>query len=226
MRTSGNSVVRWSDQSSSVGSSPGSCGSLPGEEIAERGAGDVDVAAVAVDEIHRHAERIVDVALEAHAGLEHERQHARARAGRCRATPRCACDRKPLGLPSVKGEQAKIAVAIGCSASDTRSFLTMSASSAKSRFTWMVAVRYIMSRPRVPTSRHVARHHLVALLGHARRLGQRPVGREADAEEADAQRLADAEHLRRRCWCVSAPISCTVSSGRAGELELAAGLER
>ena len=60
-------------------------------------------------------------------------------------------DRKPLGLPSVKGEQAKIAVATGCSASDTRNFLTMSASSAKSRFTWMVAVRYIMSRPRLPT---------------------------------------------------------------------------
>ena len=60
-------------------------------------------------------------------------------------------DRKPLGLPSVKGEQAKMAVAIGCSASDTRNFLTMSASSAKSRFTWMVQVRYIMSRPREPT---------------------------------------------------------------------------
>ena len=60
-------------------------------------------------------------------------------------------DLKPLRRPSVNGEEANSAVAIGCSASETRSFLTMSASSAKSRFTWMVAVRYIMSRPRVPT---------------------------------------------------------------------------
>jgi hypothetical protein len=37
-------------------------------------------------------------------------------------------DRNPLGLPSVKGELANIAVATGCNASDTRSFLTMSAS--------------------------------------------------------------------------------------------------
>ena len=37
-------------------------------------------------------------------------------------------DRKPFGLPSVKGELAKIAVATGWSASDTRSFFTMSAS--------------------------------------------------------------------------------------------------
>jgi hypothetical protein len=32
-------------------------------------------------------------------------------------------DRKPLGLPSVKGELANSAVATGCSASDTRIFL-------------------------------------------------------------------------------------------------------
>jgi hypothetical protein len=37
-------------------------------------------------------------------------------------------DRKPFGLPSVKGELAKSAVATGCRASDTRSFRTMSAS--------------------------------------------------------------------------------------------------
>ena len=53
------------------------------------------------------------------------------------------------GLPC--GEDANIAVAMGCSARLTRSFFTMSASLPKSRFTWMVAVRYIMSRPRLPT---------------------------------------------------------------------------
>ena len=48
-------------------------------------------------------------------------------------------------------QAVKIAVAMGCRASDTRNFFTMSASLAKSRFTWMVEVRYIMSRPRLPT---------------------------------------------------------------------------
>ena len=42
-------------------------------------------------------------------------------------------DRKPFGLPSVKGEFANNAVATGCNATETRSFLTMSASEEKSR---------------------------------------------------------------------------------------------
>jgi hypothetical protein len=50
----------------------------------------------------------------------------------------------------VKGESAKSAVAIGCSASETRNFFTMSASLAKSRLTCTVQVRVIMSRPRSP----------------------------------------------------------------------------
>jgi hypothetical protein len=57
----------------------------------------------------------------------------------------------PFGRPSVNGEAANNAVAIGCSARDTRSFCTMSASEPKSRFTWIVQVRYIMSSPRAPT---------------------------------------------------------------------------
>ena len=43
-----------------------------GNEILERRAGNINVAAVAVDEIHRHIERVVDIALEPHASLEHE----------------------------------------------------------------------------------------------------------------------------------------------------------
>ena len=60
-------------------------------------------------------------------------------------------DRKPFGLPSVNGELANSAVATGCSASETRSFFTMSASEEKSRLVCTVQVRYIMSRPSVPT---------------------------------------------------------------------------
>jgi hypothetical protein len=46
---------------------------------------------------------------------------------------------------------ANSAVATGCSASATRSFCTMSASDAKSRFTCTVQVRYIICVPCVPT---------------------------------------------------------------------------
>ena len=51
----------------------------------------------------------------------------------------------------MNGELAKSAVTIGCSASETRSFLTMSASSEKSRFACTVAERNIMEVPSVPT---------------------------------------------------------------------------
>ena len=40
--------------------------------------GGVDIAIAALDEIHRHVERIIDPALEPHAGLEGPGQHAGA----------------------------------------------------------------------------------------------------------------------------------------------------
>ena len=49
-----------------------------GEEILEIGASDIAIILAALDEIHRHVEGIVDIALEAHAVLEDERQHAGA----------------------------------------------------------------------------------------------------------------------------------------------------
>ena len=49
----------------------------------------------------------------------------------------------------MKGELAKSAVASGCSASETRSFSTMSASSPKSRFT-CTAVHHV-EVPMLPT---------------------------------------------------------------------------
>ena len=60
-------------------------------------------------------------------------------------------DRKPFGLPSVNGELANSAVAIGCNATETRSFFTMSASDEKSRLVCTVQVRNIMSSPYLPT---------------------------------------------------------------------------
>src|SRR5438132_1048456 len=45
-------------------------GQLALEQLAEREAGRVDVLVLALDEIHRHIERVVDIALKAHAVLE------------------------------------------------------------------------------------------------------------------------------------------------------------
>ena len=49
-----------------------------GEKIAERLAAGVDVGAVPVNEVHRHIEHIVDIALEPEAILEDEGQDAGA----------------------------------------------------------------------------------------------------------------------------------------------------
>ena len=224
MRTSGNSVVRWSDQSSSVGSSPGSCGQASGHEIGERGAGDIDVAAVAVDEIHRHRERVVDVARKAHARLEHERDHARAIA--VGVAPHLAAH----------GEEAVgLALGEGRAGEDRRHHRLQRQRDAELLdhvgFVGEVEVHldgggavHHVEAARADLG-HVARHHLVALLGHARRLVERPVGREADAEEADAQRRADVEALAEMLVRLGADLV----HGReriAGQLELAARLQR
>ncbi len=65
------------------------------EEVAEALAQRVDVSAVAVDEVHRHVERVVDIPLEPHAVLEDEGQHAGAL--RVGVLP----DARPPGLPAV-----------------------------------------------------------------------------------------------------------------------------
>src|SRR3546814_16910476 len=49
------------------------------QEITERQPGGVDIAALAIDEVHRHIEHIVGVAFIAEALFEKERQHPRAR---------------------------------------------------------------------------------------------------------------------------------------------------
>ncbi len=73
--------------------------------------------------------------------------------------------------------------------------------------------------------RHVAAHHRIAPLGHARRLGQRPVRRESDAEKADAERGAGGQALAQ----VLVRLGADLVHGAqriAGQLELAAGLQR
>ena len=82
-----------------------------------------------------------------------------------------------------------------------------------------------MSRPRRADPGHVVGHHLVALLRHARHLGQRPIGREADAEKADAERRADLETLVEVCLRLDGDLM-HVRQRLARQLELAARLQR
>ena len=73
--------------------------------------------------------------------------------------------------------------------------------------------------------RHVGRHDLVAALRHHRHVGARPVRRHAEAEEADAERLGDLAHLREMREQFGRGLVHGLDR-RAGEFELAAGLER
>src|SRR5262245_13639060 len=71
-------------------------------QVAERLAGDVDVALPALDEVHRHTERIVDVTFESHARLERPWQHAGA--VRIGVAPDLRAERqKPVWLALGKG---------------------------------------------------------------------------------------------------------------------------
>ena len=53
---------------------------LPGEQVAKTRAAHIVIMLAALHEIHRHIERVVDIAFEAHAVLEGKRQHPGARA--------------------------------------------------------------------------------------------------------------------------------------------------
>ena len=67
---------------------PRQSGQFALQEIAERLTQRVDVCAVAVDEIHRHVQNPIDIALKAHALLKRPRQHASA--GRIQIAPDAA----------------------------------------------------------------------------------------------------------------------------------------
>jgi hypothetical protein len=122
----------------------------------------------------------------------------------------------------VKGEQANIAVAIGCSASDTRKLLDHVGfvGEVEVHLDGRRAIHHVEAAR--ADQRHVAAHHLVAALGHARRLGEGRLGREADAEKTDADRRAGSQALAQ----VLVRLGTDLVHGPewiAGQLELTAG---
>src|SRR3546814_15457906 len=70
---------------------------FPDHEIAERLASHVDIAPVAIDKIHRHIERIIDILFKAEAAFKDERDHAGPRSVRIRPEMR-AVGNKAVGL--------------------------------------------------------------------------------------------------------------------------------
>ncbi len=79
MRTSVKAVVMWSAKSPMRRLDPGQIVQPPGHEGTERGPGDIDIGAVPVDEVHRHAvHQPLRITLEAEALLEHRRRDPRA----------------------------------------------------------------------------------------------------------------------------------------------------
>mmetsp|Transcript_3010 Transcript_3010/g.12454 ORF Transcript_3010/g.12454 Transcript_3010/m.12454 type:complete len:294 (-) Transcript_3010:699-1580(-) len=149
-RTSGNAVVRCCSQSSSVGVWPSNPGSVPAMKSRKlwpvtswyspfrytKYIGTSRMYSAYFSNPKSSSNTHASVPVRAASVSSHTRERRLL---------------NPLGLPSQKGELAKSAVATGCSASDVRNLRIMSRSSEKSRFTWIVHVRNIMSNPFVPT---------------------------------------------------------------------------
>ena len=197
---------------------------LPLEEVAEGLARRVDIGPVAVDEIHRHVERVIGVAFEAHAVLEHEGQDPGAvgvgvgpglaavaqetvgpALGERRAGEQCRGDRlqrqrDPELLDHV-GFVGEVEIDLHRAGAE----------------------HHVQAEPAL--AGHVGAHDPVAVLGHDRHVGPGPVRGEADAEKADLQLLADRLDLGQVGVDLVAGL-VQVLPRRPGELDLAARLQR
>ncbi len=125
----------------------------------------------------------------------------------------------------MKGEFAKSAVAIGWSASDTRSFLhhVRLAGEVQVHLNGRGAVHHVEAK--LAHLRHVGRHDVVAAFRHARRLIQRPQRRKAQGEERDTQRIRNLAHLTQMAAYLLAGLEDRFQR-RARQFELAARLQR
>ena len=168
----------------------GQDGQIAVEKVAEAVAGRIDISAVAIDEIHRHIERIVGIAFIAEAVLEHEGQHARARGVGIRPDM-AAIGQEAIGLAIGEGR-------IGEERSGER--LKRQRDSEFLRHVGFAAIieigldragaQHHVEAERAH-ARHVAQHDLVAPLGHDRQVGAALVRPHAKAKEAEAELVAD-----------------------------------
>ena len=193
------------------------------EEIAEAEARGVDIFAVAEDEIHRHVERIVAVALVAEAVVEHERQHAGARR---------------VGVfPDVAAEALEaVGLALGERRIGEQRGRHRLQREADAEFLHHVGLGRIVEidldgagakhhvEPELADARHVLAHDLVAALGHHRQFVAALVGPHAEPEEAEPEPVADRLDLLEVAPAFGAAL-VQVLERRARQFELARGLE-
>ena len=134
-------------------------------------------------------------------------------------------ERKPFGLPSVNGELANSAVATGCSASAHPHLAHHVGFGGEVvvRLHRAGAVHHVEAER--ADLRHVGGHDLVAALRHLRDVGAGPARRHAEPEEADIERTRHLAHLRQVGEQFARGLVHVVDR-RAGQFELAAGLER
>ena len=165
-----------------------------GHEIAERLPARVDVSAVAVNEIHRHVEHVVDIALEPEARLEDERQGAAA-VGVGIGPDQAAIAEKAGGPPLDKrriGEQRH------------RDRLQREADAELPHHVGLGLVveiglhgagaqHHVEAEPAL--FRHVVAHDAVAALRHPRHLVAPPFRVEAEPDHAEPELVANLAHL-------------------------------
>jgi hypothetical protein len=214
----------WSDQSRSVGSAPGRHVELAAQELAERLAAGVDVLAVAVGEVHRHVEQVVDVALEAETILEHEVEHAGA--VRIGVGPDVRAVRQvTVGLAFGERRVGEQRGGDRLQRQRHAELLHHVGFAAEVEVDLHRAGAGHHVEAEVAALGHVLAHDLVAALGHPRHLVATPLGLEAHAEEAELQFLRDRLDLGEVLVGFAAGF-VDVFERRAGEFELAGRLER
>ena len=164
------------------------------DEVAEALARGVDILAVAEDEVHRHVERIVAVALVTEALVEHEGKHSGPR--RVGVFPDMASEALvAVGLAFRErrvGEQGRRDRLQG--EADTELLYHVGFGTiVQINLNGTGAEHHV--EPEIADPRHVAKHDRVSALGHDRQVGPRLVGPHAKAEEAQAKPVADRLHL-------------------------------
>ena len=207
-----------------LGISPGRAGQLALHEVAERLASDVDILAVAIDEIHRHVEHVVDIALEPHAVLERERQGAAA---------------VGIGVGPDMAAEAHEAVGLAVGEGRVREQCGRDRLQCQRHAQLLHHVRFAGEievglhragaghhvEAELALALHLLAHDLVAALGHPRRVGARPLGVHAHAEQPDLQLAADLLHLLQVPPDLGAGL-VDRAQRRARQLELPARLQR
>ena len=159
-------------------------GQLPVKEIAERLTQRVHIGPIAVDEIHRHIERVIDPLLKPKALFEHKRQHARA--GFIQPVPDPAAPRLlPIGFAFKKRRVAKERVGHRLQRKGHAQLLHHIRLGREIEIHLDRASSPHHDFARRADSVHIGIHQLVTALWHHRHLVMRPMWRGPKPDEAN-----------------------------------------